>query len=388
MSAAAAPRRDEVPGWLLTLLAAAAQTLVVALIIAIGSVDEGEPGVGAYLFAIGFGAVLLLQHRLPVAVLVASVLGVFAYYALDYPPIGMAVPVAAAFYRCAERGRTVVALGTGVVLLAVSLYFRVGDGESSSVLAYDVITNAALIAAAIALAQRVRATRALRRQQEQVVALERAHQQERTARELQAQRVRIARDLHDSIGHALSLVSVQARVGQQSLGADDAAVARALDHVVQATGSSLADLRRTLAMLQSEDDTAAHAPVALAGIERTAQAARDAGLEVRVDLPADPSAVPSVVGSTVFRIVQESVTNVLRHAGASTVDITVTSDRDNVHVRVADDGRGVAPSASPGGGRGIAGMRERAALLGGEVSTGSDGHGFTVEARIPLGGAS
>jgi signal transduction histidine kinase len=394
MGLTAGSRREEVPGWVLTVLAAVGQAVVVALIIAIGSVDAGPPGYGAYLFAAGFGAILLLQHRFAVAVLIVSVLGIFAYYALDYPPIGMAVPVAGAFYRCAERGRTVIALGTGLVLLGVSLFFRVGDGESSAVLAYDVITNAALIGAAIALAQTVRSTRALRRQQEQLVALERAHQQERSARQLQAERVRIARDVHDSIGHALSLVSVQARVGQQSLGADDDAVSRALDSVVKATGSSLTDLRRTLVMLQSDGDAASHAdhgPVSLQGIERTAQAARDAGLDVDLDLDVD-AAISAVVGSTAYRIVQESVTNVLRHAGASAVRITVGAEGDELHVRVADNGRGADGRGEHGTGttdrgRGIEGMRERAALLGGEVTVASTPSGFTVEAVLPIGGA-
>lgn len=372
---AAAARREEVPGWVLGVLAAVAQGVVVALVVAVGSVGSDTPGSGAYLFAAGFGAALLLAHRFPVTVLAASVLGVFAYYALDHPPIGMALPVTGAFYRCAERGRTLVAVVTGVVLLGVALWFRLGDGEPSPVLAYDVITNSALVAAALALAHAVRAGRALRAQQEQLVALERAHE-----------RVRIARDLHDSVGHALSLVSVQARVGQQALGTDDETVARSLDSVVRAARTSLADLRRTLAVLRSdgEDPDGARAPVSLPGIEHVARAARDAGLEVVVDLAVDPGEVPAAVGSTAYRIVQESLTNVLRHAGATTVRIGVTADGGALHVRVEDDGGGTG--ARTGTGRGIGGMQERARLLGGEVVTRTGPDGFTVEARLPLGG--
>jgi signal transduction histidine kinase len=294
----------------------------------------------------------------------------------------MAVPVVAAFYSVAERGRVLVAAGAGTVLLAVSLYFRHADGQPSAVLAYDLITNVALIGCAIGCALAVRNARAAREQQRRMVTLERHHQQERAARQLEAERLRIARDVHDSIGHALSLVSVQARVAQQSLGVDDAAVARALHNVVDASRSSLADLRRTLAVLQADRDAAETVPLTLTGIEQTARAARDAGLEVALSIDVEPAALPAPAASTAFRIIQESVTNVLRHAAARRVTITVRGGNDELHVRVADDGTG----ASPGGhdGQGISGMRGRAELLGGTLSTGSGPAGFTVEAVLPI----
>lgn len=240
-------RHDDVPAWVLTGLGAAGQAIAVALVVAIGSAGEPGPGVGAYLFALGFGALLLLRSIAPVTILVLSVLGIFAYYVADYPPIGMAVPVFGALYNAAERGRVVVAAGAGGVLLAVALYFRVQDGEPSSVLAHDVITNAALIGCAIALALTVRSGRRLRDEQERALLLERRAQQERAARAVEEQRLRLAREVHDSIGHALALVSVQARVAQQAMTTDHDAASRALDSVVGATGTSLADLRRTLA---------------------------------------------------------------------------------------------------------------------------------------------
>jgi signal transduction histidine kinase len=268
--------------------------------------------------------------------------------------------------------------------LAVSLHFRVNDGESSVVLAYDVITNAALVGCAIALALTVRSRRALRNQHERMVLLERKHQQERAARQLEAERLQIARDVHDSVGHAMSLVSVQARVAQQALGDDDTTVARALDNVVAATGSSLADLRRTLAMLQARGGTADHAPLTLNGIERTAQAARDAGLDVDLVIDVGNTVIPASTASTAFRIVQESVTNVLRHAQATAVRIIVRARDDELCLRIVDDGVGADPQAQLHG-QGIAGMRERAALLGGTVTVDPSSSGFTVDAVLPIG---
>lgn len=376
---------DEVPAWVATALVASAQALAVALIIAIGSHETGGAGYGAYLFAAASGAVLLARRRFPVAVLVVAVLGVFVYYALNYPPIGMAVPVVGAFYSAAERGRVVVAAAAGVVLLTVALYFRAADGEPSAVLAYDLLTNAALIGCAIALALAVRGGRALRNQHERLRQLERVQLEERAVHRLEAERVRIARDVHDSIGHALALVSVQARVAQQSLGTDDDAVARALDSVVDATTASLADLRGTLATLREAEGEDDRAPLTLRGIERTVQAARDAGLDVDVRLDLDDVALSAATASTAFRIVQESITNTLRHARARTALVAAQVRDGELYLSVVDDGVGAPDAGALQRGRGIAGMRERAELLGGALTAGPESTGFAVRAALPLG---
>ena len=387
MSQSSLSPEAEVPHWILRVLAAAAQSISVALIVAIGSVDTGGAPVGAYVFAAGFGALLLLARWVPMIVLIVSIAGVFVYYIADYPAIGMAVPVVGAFFAVAERGRILVAVIAGFLLLTVALYFRAADGEPSEVLAYELVTNAALIAAAVALALVVRSRRQLRRQQEQLVALERIQEQQRTARQVEAERLRIARDIHDSIGHALSVVSIQAKVGQQAVGADDAAAASAFDTIIDASADSLADLRRTLAVLRSDRDPMGRAPLSTAGLENIAQAARDAGLDV--DLVVDNVAIPASVGSAVFRIVQEAVTNVLRHAQARSVEIAVRVTGDSLTVAVADDGagppeRGQVDSPGERSGRGIVGMRERAQSLGGTLDAHASARGFVVSAQLPI----
>lgn len=387
-------QRAEVPAWVLTALGAAGQAIAVAVVIAVGSVGGEPAGAGAYLFALGFGVLLLFRSWSPVLVLVLSVAGVFGYYIADHPPIGMALPVFGALYAAAERGRVVAASVAGAVLLVVALYFRIQDGEVSAVLASDVITNAALIGCALALALSVRSSRHLRQERERAVLLERTAQQERAARAVEEQRLQLARDVHDSIGHALTLVSVQTRVAQQALETDHDAAASALERVVSATGSSLTDLRRTLATLRSDRDGSAHAPVSVSGIEHTAQAARDAGLEVDLVVDLGDAPIPGPVASAAFRIVQESVTNVLRHARADRVRIQVRVDGTDLRVEVTDDGRG-APGGSGGpapddrrseipGDRGIAGMRDRAELLGGSLQATPHHDGFTITAVLPL----
>lgn len=372
--------RDEVPAWVLTALAAAGQAIAVALIIAIGAADGPRPGAAPFVFAVGFGAVLLLGRRFPVLVLVAAVLGTFAYYAAGHPPIGMAVPVFGAFYTAASRGRVVTGVLAGAVLTAVSLYFRLQDGEDSPVLAYDVITNAGLIGCAMALALAVRSRHRLAEQQAAIVAAERRAEQERTARELEAQRLSVARDLHDSIGHSLSLVSVQARVAREALGRDEVAARGALDSVVGTSTASLTDLRKALTTLRSSPDGTGRERPDLSQVDRIAEAARDTGLVVHLEW--DPDAMlPDAVATTVVRIVQESVTNVLRHASARTVWISIGMDGHQVHVEVADDGKG---DDGTGGGQGISGMRVRAEIVGGTLTAGSGDEGFVVTATLPL----
>lgn len=386
MSRTSTPAAAEVPPWLLTCLLGAGQAAAVALIVVIGTPGIARQDYGAFLFAAGFGALLLLRHTFPVAMLVVSVLAVFTYYAADYPPIGMAVPVVGAFYAAAERGRVLVASLAGAVLLAVSLSFRADDGETSVVLAYDLITNVALIGCAIALALVVRNRRALRAQHERMLRLERLHQQELAAGQIEAERVRIARDVHDSIGHALSVVSVQARVAQQaSTDGDRTATGVALQHIVTATSRSLADLRRTLTVLQDDPSGPDRAPLTLDGIEQTVQAARDAGLVVRHTLDTGSAVVPAPAATAAFRIVQEAVTNVLRHAQAQEIDVVVRVKDDDLYVRVVDDGVGAVDAAADAHGRGITGMRERAELLGGDAHVTSGPTGWTVQARLPLG---
>lgn len=376
----------EVHPWVLAALVAAAQAVAFSLVIAVGSQAVGYHGAGAYVFAVASGALLLFRRRLPVLVLVVTVLGIFGYYALGYPPIGMTAPAFVALYTAAERGRVGVAAGTGATLLVVSLFFRVMDAESAAVLAYDLITNAALVGCAVALAMAVRGRRELREQQHQIVALERARHEESTAQQLQAERLRIARDLHDSVGHALALVSVNAQVARET--DDDEQNARALDNVIEVTGRTLRDLRRTLVVLRSADDGGAdgeRVPMTLHGVEQLAASARETGLDVEVSLSVDDAEMAPSVATAMFRIVQEALTNALRHADAGRVDVAVRTDAETLYIRVADDGRGSSDTRE---GRGITGMRERATMLGGTLETGAgaDGRGFAVEASLPLGG--
>ncbi|HLS63733.1 MAG TPA: sensor histidine kinase [Ruania sp.] len=366
------------------LLLGAGIALGVALVIAADWQQQVAQSPWAYLFALGFGAAMVWRRQAPRVVLALTVLGIFAYYALDYPPIGIALPAVAALYSCAEQRHTLAAAVGGSVLTAVSAFFRVREGLPTTYLAsYEVITNVALIAAAIALGVSVRLRREARQQAEQIADLtaEAAVQQVRTR--AQVERVQLARDLHDVIGHTLSVVSVHAHVAEEAIGVDDGAARRALQQVRQVIGPAMRDLRGTVRLLRSDTDLDAPAtadPPGLAGLPALVAALREAGIAVELQqrVPQDGLSVP--IEAAAYRIVQEALTNVLRHAHATTVTVHLELAGDRLRIEVGDDGRGGDQPA----GHGITGMVERARLLGGTVTAGArTGRGYQVLADLP-----
>ncbi|PUB23409.1 signal transduction histidine kinase [Promicromonospora sp. AC04] len=384
---------------------ALAMALVVAVVIAADTDTVRRTGTGAYLFAAGFGALVLLRRKVPRTVVVVTVLGVFAYYILELSPIGMALPAVAALYSAAEMRHTGWAIGGGLVLIAVSTYYRtVGNTPEEYLAPYDLVTNVALVAAAVALGVAVRLSREAR-----------GHEARAAGQRLQAERLRIARDLHDVVGHNLSVIALHSGVAAEAVGRNDDAARRALEHVREATSGTLRELRSTVRVLRgpvgtapgtasqettahgtaasdaAEPDAASHdaaapkapAPTGLAGIDALARSARAAGLavDVAVDVPA--GALDGAIDAAAYRITQESLTNVLRHAAATRVTVSARVTGGRLALRVADDGRGAGPDLEPGSG--ISGMRERVALLGGGLTAADapDG-GFVVTADLPL----
>ncbi|MCC2315887.1 sensor histidine kinase [Cellulomonas xiejunii] len=357
---------------------------VVALTIGAGVAAERAPSPAPYAFALGFGAVLLARRRWPVAVLVVTVLGIFAYYALGFPAIGQALPAAAALYSAAELGRTRVALVVGAVLVGVAAYFRIAEGlPATYLLSYELLTNVALVAAAVALGVSVRVRREARADQERLRVAALAEQAADAERRLEAQRVRIARDLHDSIGHTVAVIAVHAGVAAEAVGRDDALVASSIAQVRDATRSTLRELRATVRLLRTTGDDPARGAVGLAGVPALAASARAAGLDVDVRLDVPDGTLDGAIGAAAYRIVQEALTNVLRHADARRVDVEARVTDGWLDLRVRDDGTGPAARGA-GDGQGLRGMAERAGLLGGTLTSGpADGGGFVVHARLP-----
>ena len=365
------PARRAVDPRVTDVVLAIAMALVVSVVIAADPDTARHAGPGAYLFAAGFGALVLLRRRLPRTMVVVTVLGVFVYYTFQFAPIGMALPAIAALYSAAEMRRTGWAVGGGAVLVAVATYYRVTGDEEEYLTPYDLVTNVALAAAAIALGVAVRLSREAR-----------VHEAHAAEQRLQAERLRIARDLHDVVGHNLSVIALHSGVAAEAVGRDDDAARGALGHVRQATSDTLRELRSTVRVLRGPVG-GTHGPTGLAGVGTLAASARAAGLTVEVAHDVPPGTLDGAIDAAAYRIVQEALTNVLRHAAATRVTLSVRVDGGRLALRVADDGRGAGPDIEPGSG--ISGMRERATLLGGSlcVGDGSAG-GFVVEADLPL----
>lgn len=200
------------------------------------------------------------------------------------------------------------------------------------------------------------------------------------------ERVRIARELHDVVAHAISVIVVQARGGRRSLASEPAEAREAFDSI-EATGrEALAEMRRLLGLLREGDEELALAPQpGLRYLDALLAQIREAGLPVELSVEGEPASLPPGVDLCAYRIVQEALTNALKHAGPATARVVVRYEGDALEVQVIDTG-GHRPAGGNGVGHGLLGMRERAALFGGqlEASRRSDG-GFAVRARLPLG---
>ena len=227
-----------------------------------------------------------------------------------------------------------------------------------------------------------------------------AKQEESERRATLAERLRIARELHDIVAHHLSVVVIQAQGAQRIADKDPARATAAMADVERTGRTALEEMRRLLGLLRTGEAAAAMPdgayvpPLGLADVDDLAERLRRAGLDITVVRRGEAPEVPEDVGLTVYRIVQEALTNVLKHAGpaAVTVELALTHEQgaDQLGVTVTDDGRGASAAleAPPGAGRGTAGMRERVAVLGGRLSVGPQpGGGFRVHATIPLGGS-
>lgn len=370
------------------LLLAATQTLTLALVIAADLEGTGQGAAGAYLFAVGSGALVLTARRAPRVVLAGTVLGIFVYYGLDLPPIGIALPAVAVLYRAAEVGVLRWAVGAGAVLVAVAAWARVADGlPTTYLLSYELLTNVALVAAAIALGLSVRARRETRSQQQRVRALTAAEQGREAERRLQAERVRIAQDLHDSVGHAMSVIALHGNVAAEAIGRNDEAARRAVEQIGAATSAQLRELRATVKVLRAPAADVERAAVGLSGLGRLADAAREAGVAVDLDVAVDDACLDGAIQAAAYRIVQESLTNVIRHSRAGHAAVTVGVRADRLELVIADEGPGRCPAGSSAteGGQGLLGMQERAAALGGHLSAGrGQSGGFVVHAELPL----
>jgi signal transduction histidine kinase len=335
---------------------------------------------------------LALRRRAPTVTLLtaAAALAVAALVVTHAggAPVEVFIALLLAFYslgaHCDDR-RSVFVGAVGVAAIAAVDLGRPGffNGSSSP-------RPAAWLAFAIAWL----VGRDLRRRRQRVADLEdRAAQLERDRAE-QAQlavaeeRGRIARELHDVIAHAVSVIVVQAQAGPHLI--DDPPRATSAFHAIESSGrDALVELRRLLGILRSEDEQLAIGPQpGLGSLRSLIEQVRASGLPVELRIEGDPVHLPAGIDLSAYRIVQEALTNVVKHSGAEATEVLVRYGPHALELDVVDDGRGPVLSSN-GSGHGLIGMRERVALYGGTLEAGTRaGGGYAVHARLPLGDAA
>jgi signal transduction histidine kinase len=266
-------------------------------------------------------------------------------------------------------------LGAGWVLF---LWLPAALGNTGVPTALGAVAIAAWMLVLLALAEGARGRR------DRAMQARQAREQE-SRRQASEERLRIARELHDVLAHNISMINVQSGVALHLLDEQPEQARTALSAINEASADALREVRSALSVLRGSREQPPRSPTAgLDGIDGLVARTNGTGLGVSLVIRGDRRPLPASVDLAAFRIVQESLTNVVRHADAATARVELTYGSAELTVQIEDDGQG--NETSNAGGSGIVGMRERAAALGGELEAGPvAGRGFRVRARLPLG---
>jgi signal transduction histidine kinase len=333
---------------------------------------EARDGVAVGLILAGT-APYVVRRRAPLPVFLCSLAAIAALFALGYDGGALPTVVAVGAYTVgAYRPLHEVLLAAAVMnAVFVGLVLTEPLGFGGGELAISSVGYGAVLLLGWSTQSRRMRLDALERQQ--VEAARRAAAEER---------VRIAHELHDVVAHSLGVIAVQAGVGAHVLDDDPAAARRALNHISSTSRASLAEVRALLGLLRSDERVALAPAPGLGDLHQLVAEISGAGLPVDLDLDA-PSGLPEGLELAAYRIVQESLTNALRHANAGRATVQLRTTAASLHIVVADDG--VGRGAGVGDGHGLVGMRERVAMYGGSLSAGpAPTGGFRVDATVPL----
>jgi signal transduction histidine kinase len=339
--------------------------------------------VGAVAVSLAVGTIAIAWHRVaPLTALVVGLTGlVVVPGALGVDPSSAFGWLIAAFTLMASAGyharRPWVSLVIALGLLALSIVVQKGFVISDIAFGW-------LLCGGAWLAGRAVASRTLRAElSEQRAAHAEEESRWRAAAAVAEERLRIAREMHDVVSHSVSVMTLHAGGVRRLLLPQQVAERDALETIERTGRESLAEMHRMLGLLRGPDGEGTSPAPGLARLPELLEAPRSAGLQATLMVTGEARPVPPGLELAAYRIVQEAVTNVLRHAGARRVECTVTYRDDAVEIGVVDDGPGTASPATAG--HGLVGMRERAAAYGGTVDAGPRrGGGFAVRAVLPV----
>jgi signal transduction histidine kinase len=377
------------PSWALILIDVAA----VGVLFVVGIVEMRAVGDDIFFRSFDVWALMLvalqtlpaaLRRIVPLPALAVCVVAQVTALLVGYPPTNALLAIPLALYSVAYTysRRTTVAITVSSVVLFLPWELTDAPGTTQLVLLTAVIFGAAALAGDGSKARRLYAA-TIEERARQVVERRETEMREAVVEE----RARIARELHDAVGHTVNVLVVHAGAGRVAAGQDPQRAAQALGEIESIGRAALTDIDRLLGLLR-QDGVAGRQPTqGIGDVPALVERIRTTGVDVELTAPADLPRIPVATGAAAFRIVQEALTNVIKHAGPAKVRVVIEVDGD-LRLSVEDDGRGAAAerSADTGRiGRGLIGMRERATLLGGELTAGPrPGGGYRVAAQLPL----
>ena len=368
-------RKKQRPVWYLD--AALAAPLAITILLSTHRVGPDPDPIGAPAIALVLIATLpyFARRTAPLPVLLISLPAAAALYIAGYNPGSTPFLVAIGAYTVAAYRPLREVVIAAVFINACLLVMLVGDSPAFGVpdFASSAPIYIALILVGWSMQQRRLRYEAFEREQDLI-----------RERAVADERLRIAQELHDVIGHSLGVIAVQAGVGMHMIDSDPDEAKRALEHISRTSRTSLGEIRRLLGLVRAGEGAAAYAPTpGLGDLPALAADVTAAGLPVTLAIAPEARDLPAGVELSAYRIVQEALTNARKHGGARRANVEVTVDGGMLRVVVDDDGNGA--TSSNGGGHGLVGMRERVAVYGGSLDTGPTAEGgYRVDAALPF----
>jgi signal transduction histidine kinase len=319
----------------------------------------------------------------PLASLIGAValLGAQALAGYDFTAAAVGVVIVASFATVTfDTARRAIAAGFVITAGLIVVLIELPSFSWKTALATWASLSVVWVVAVVIRVYRGSIERAERR-----AALFAADREARAREAVAEERGRMARELHDSVGHALNVVVLHAGAAQRVVDTKPAVAREALESIETAGRQALGDIERMLGILRAPDEeTSRDAAPGMSQLETLCGQVREAGLPVDLTVVGEVRPLPASLDLTAYRLVQEALTNTLKHAGKTRATVSVEYEGDALAIEVLDDGRGVTP-ATVGGGRGLVGMRERVATFRGELVAGPRAEGgFAVRARLPL----
>ncbi|WP_245620716.1 sensor histidine kinase [Cryptosporangium arvum] len=324
-----------------------------------------------------------MRRRWPVTVLVASLVAVLTYNSTGFPGMGPLWPLLVPLYTVARAGRVLVGAGVGAAAILIGAGWVLRAGVPPLELLDMVVREVAVYALALVAGTAVRTRDRLAAEFSARLAAERGQQEREASERVLTERLRIARELHDVTAHTVAVVGLQITLAKELVDRDPAAAKKLLEGTRTINVDAIGELQASVTLLRDGEAPVLALPDETQLDELVSRAA-DSGVRVSLARSGPAGPYPPAVGLTVYRIVQEALTNVLRHASASTAAVAVDRSPAGVAVTVTDDGRGGPVSAW---GHGLTGMRERVSSLGGSLHAGpAPRRGFEVKAWLPAEG--